>query len=68
MNRSALPVQDEIFINMRREAFSEQSLQGYNQVLDQVFSKMVLQGGLIDREGYGVGKKFVMVLRSHTSS
>lgn len=64
MNRSVIPAQDEQFISMRREAFSEQSLQGYNQVLDHVFANMISQTGHvgIDREGYGVGKKFVMVL------
>ena len=64
MNRSISPVQDEDLINMRREAFSEHSLQGYGQVLDQVLAGMVTttNGQIdVDRQGYGVGKKFVMV-------
>jgi hypothetical protein len=65
MNRSIIPVQDAELIAMRREAFSEHSLQGYGQVLDQVLAGMVTtSNGIVDvdREGYGVGKKFVMVL------
>jgi hypothetical protein len=65
MNRSIIPVQDAELIAMRREAFSEHSLQGYGQVLDQVLAAMVTtSNGIVDvdREGYGVGKKFVMVL------
>jgi hypothetical protein len=65
MQRVINPLQDTEFIAMRREAFSEHSLQGYSQVLDQVLAGMVnTTGGSIDvdREGYGVGKKFVMVL------
>ena len=65
MIRSAIPVQDASLIAMRREAFSEQSLQGYGQVLDQVFANMATasDGQLVDvdRDAYGVGKKFVMV-------
>jgi hypothetical protein len=61
MTRSIIPVQDASFIDMRREAFSEDSLQGYGQVLDQVFSTMITNGSDVDRETYGVGKKFVMV-------
>ena len=65
MSRAAVPVQDASLIAMRREAFSEQSLQGYGQVLDQVFANMatVDNGQLVgvDRDAYGVGKKFVMV-------
>jgi hypothetical protein len=65
MIRSAVPVQDASLIAMRREAFSEQSLQGYGQVLDQVFANMATasDGQLVDvnRDAYGVGKKFVMV-------
>jgi hypothetical protein len=51
---------------MRREAFSEENLQGYGQVLDQIFSNMLTNNGTleVDRETYGVGKKFVMVLSS----
>ena len=65
MNRSVIPIQDAALIAMRREAFSEHSLQGYGQVLDQVLAGMVTtSNGIVDvdREGYGVGKKFVMVL------
>lgn len=61
MTRSIIPVQDASFIAMRREAFSEDSLQGYGQVLDQVFSTMIANARDVDRETYGVGKKFVMV-------
>jgi len=64
MTRSAVPVQDAALIAMRREAFSEQSLQGYGQVLDQIFSSMITTNSNqveVDREAYGVGKKFVMV-------
>ena len=64
MTRGGVPVEDAELIEMRREAFSEHSLQGYSQVLDQVLAGMVkTTGGSIDvdREGYGVGKKFVMV-------
>ena len=46
---------------MRREAFSEHNLQGYGQVLDQIFSNMISNARDVDRETYGVGKKFVMV-------
>jgi hypothetical protein len=62
--RSAIPLQDGPLIRMRREAFSEDALQGYTQVLDQIFSSMItnINGQLdIDRETYGVAKKFVMV-------
>jgi Exportin 1-like protein len=62
--RSAIPIQDTALIRMRREAFSEDALQGYSQVLDQIFADMItnVNGQLdIDREIYGVGKKFVMV-------
>lgn len=65
MTRSITPVQDKELVAMRREAFSEHSLQGYGQVLDQVLAGMVTTSGNsidIDREGYGVGKKFVMVI------
>lgn len=64
MTRSAVPVTDSPLIAMRREAFTEHSLQGYQQVLDQIFSTMVVSstGHLdINRDTYGVGKKFVMV-------
>ena len=64
MTRSIHPVQDIALSRMRRQAFSEQSLQGYGQVLDQIFSNMITNnnGTLdVDRETYGVGKKFVMV-------
>lgn len=64
MTRTVIPVQDTELIALRREAFSEDSLQGYGQVLDQVLAGMVnTDGGSfnVDREGYGVGKKFVMV-------
>jgi hypothetical protein len=67
MTRSIVPVQDAELIKMRREAFSEHSLQGYGQVLDQVLAGMITTTNDIidvDREAYGVGKKFVMV--SHT--
>jgi hypothetical protein len=66
MIRSAIPVQDVALITMRREAFSEHNLQGYGQVLDQIFSNMLSNDGHlhVDRETYGVGKKFVMVLIS----
>lgn len=65
MNRTAVPAHDRELIIMRREAFSEHSLQGYGQVLDQVLTDMLTttNGQIdVDREGYGVGKKFVMVL------
>ena len=65
MTRSVVPVTDSPLIAMRREAFSEHSLQGYQQVLDQIFSAMITSsnGHLdVNRETYGVGKKFVMVL------
>lgn len=68
MTRSIIPVQDTELIAMRREAFSEHSLQGYGQVLDQVLAGMITASGNsidIDREGYGVGKKFVMVPLPH---
>jgi hypothetical protein len=64
MNRYASPSHDCDLVAMRREAFSDHSLQGYGQVLDQVLGGMLTTtNGLIDvdREGYGVGKKFVMV-------
>ena len=64
MTRSTIPVQDMALSRMRRQAFSEHSLQGYGQVLDQIFSNMITNnnGTLdVDRETYGVGKKFVMV-------
>lgn len=64
MTRSVVPVTDSPLIAMRREAFSEHSLQGYQQVLDQIFSTMIISsnGHLdINRDTYGVGKKFVMV-------
>lgn len=64
MTRSVIPIQDGVLTTMRREAFSEDSLQGYGQVLDQIFSSMLINndGHLdVDRETYGVGKKFVMV-------
>ena len=67
MTRSIVPVQDTELISMRREAFLEESIQGYGQVLDQVFSNMITtsNGVLdIDRDTYGVGKKFVMVFSS----
>src|SRR5580692_9195172 len=60
--RSVIPVQDTALIRMRREAFSEDALQGYSQVLDQLFADMItnVNGQLdIDRAIYGVGKKFV---------
>jgi len=62
--RSVIPLQDNALIRMRREAFSEDALQGYSQVLDQIFSGMITNRNRqldIDRETYGVGKKFVMV-------
>jgi len=62
--RSVIPLQDNALIRMRRDAFSEDALQGYSQVLDQIFAGMITNtnGQLdIDRETYGVGKKFVMV-------
>ena len=68
MTRSITPVQDKELVAMRREAFSEHSLQGYGQVLDQVLAGMVTTSGNsidIDREGYGVGKKFVMVFHPY---
>jgi len=70
MTRPIVPIQDGPLIAMRREAFLEESLQGYGQVLDQIFSSMITQSGghiEVDREIYGVGKKFVMVFlsRSH---
>ena len=64
MTRPVVPVTDLPFIAMRRKAFEEDSLQGYEQVLDQIFSTMVSSsnGHLdINRDVYGVGKKFVMV-------
>jgi hypothetical protein len=64
MNRSVVPTQDVEFIAMRREAFSEQSLQGYAQVLEQITEGMIVRSGSqidVNRDGYGVGKKFVMV-------
>ena len=64
MTRSVVPVTDSPLIAMRREAFSEHSLQGYQQVLDQIFSAMIVSsnGHLdVNRDTYGVGKKFVMV-------
>jgi hypothetical protein len=60
MNRSVLRGRDDPFAQMRRQAFAEESLQGYNSVLDTVFAQMTGPNG-VDREGYGVGKKFVMV-------
>ena len=67
MTRPIVPVQDGPLIAMRRDAFSEESLAGYNQVLDQIFSSMLTRTGShleVDRDNYGVGKKFVMVLPS----
>jgi hypothetical protein len=64
MTRSVVPVTDGPLIAMRREAFSEHSLQGYQQVLDQIFSAMITSSNgqlAVNRETYGVGKKFVMV-------
>lgn len=64
MTRSIIPAQDVSLTQMRRQAFSEHNLQGYGQVLDQIFSTMITNnnGALdVDRETYGVGKKFVMV-------
>jgi hypothetical protein len=64
MTRAVIPGQDISLIEMRREAFSEHSLQGYGQVLDQILNQMIItKNGQIDvdREVYGVGKKFVMV-------
>lgn len=64
MTRSIIPSQDVSLTLMRRQAFSEHNLQGYGQVLDQIFSNMITNnnGALdVDRETYGVGKKFVMV-------
>jgi len=62
MSRSIIPAQDDAFVAMRREAFSEQSLQGYNQVLDKIFSQMLTSHGSIHRDSYGVAKKFVMYI------
>ena len=64
MTRPAVPVQDSLLIAMRRQAFSEHALQGYQQVLEQIFSNMLSStNGLLEvnRDVYGVGKKFVMV-------
>lgn len=70
-SRPVIPVQDTALIRMRREAFSEDALHGYSQVLDQIFATMITNtnGQLdIDRETYGVGKKFVMVHLSTPSA
>lgn len=67
MTRPSIPLQDGPLIAMRRDAFSEESLTGYKQVLDQIFSSMLTRTGShlgVDRDNYGVGKKFVMVLSS----
>lgn len=67
MIRTIIPAQDVVFSQMRRQAFLEHSLQGYGQVLDQIFSNMITNtnGTLdVDRETYCVGKKFVMVTTS----
>jgi hypothetical protein len=62
MSRPVIPVQDEAFIEMRREAFSEQSLSGYNNVVDQIFANILATPEMVDRETYGVAKKFVMYI------